>query len=74
MRRLSRLTITQLFVLTTMTAAVAVSVTFYGVLESSRRSIIARSDVLRDQAAHTIGSKLSAELGVAVTTTTLKAS
>jgi adenylate cyclase len=67
MKRLSRLTLVQLFVLTTLAVAIAVGVTFYAFLESSRRSIVQRSDQLRDSEALRIGARVSAELGVAAT-------
>ena len=59
------LTLGRLFVLGTLAIAVAVGATFYGLLESSRRSILARSDRLREEAAQHIGQRISSELGVA---------
>lgn len=67
MKKRSRLTLVQLFVWTTLGLAVAVGATFFIFLESSRRSIVERSDRLRDAEAVRIGARLSAELGVAVT-------
>ena len=65
MTGLRRLTLGQLFVLATLAFAIALGATFSVVLESSRRSIVERSDQLRDAAALRIGHRLSAELGVA---------
>jgi adenylate cyclase len=67
MNRLRRLTLVQLFVLTTLAIALAVGITFSVFLESSRRSVVRRSDQLRDEAARQIGARLSAELNVART-------
>jgi adenylate cyclase len=67
MKHLGRLTLAQLFVLTTFAVALAVGATFYAFLESSRRSIVERSDTLRDSEAVRIGARLSAELAVAST-------
>ena len=67
MKRLPKLTLVQLFVLTTLAMALAVGATFYGFLESSRRSIVQRSERLRDSEALRIGARLSAELGIAAT-------
>jgi hypothetical protein len=47
MKRLPKLTLVRLFVLTTVAVALAIGATFYGFLESSRRSIVQRSDRLR---------------------------
>jgi hypothetical protein len=65
MKRPSKLTLVQLFVLTTLAIALAMTTTFYSVLEWSRRSIVEQSDRLRDADARRIGSRVSAELGVA---------
>jgi adenylate cyclase len=62
--RLPRFTLSQWFVLTTMTLALVVGVMFFAFLQSSRRSILDRSDRLRDAAALRTGEALSAELGV----------
>ena len=58
----------RLFLLGTLGIALAVGVAFYALLESSRASILARSDTLREQAAHQIDDQIAAELGVAATT------
>jgi len=66
--RVSRSTLVQLFVLTTLAVALAVGATFYAFLESSRQSIVERSDRLRDSEALRVGARLSEELGVAAKT------
>src|SRR5947209_5689770 len=63
-RGLSRLTLAQWFVLTTLALALLVGATFTVLLESARRSILEHSDELRDRAARQIDAALSAELGV----------
>lgn len=67
MDRLPRLTLAQWFLLATLSVALAVGATFYAFLDSSRRSILARSDELRDMAAQRIDVALSSELGVEAT-------
>ncbi len=67
MKRLPRLTLAGLFVWTTLAIALAVGVTIFVFLEASRRSIVERSDRLRDAEAVRISTRLSAELGVAAT-------
>jgi adenylate cyclase len=64
MQRRPRLTLAKLFVLTTLAISVALGATFYASVESSRRSIVDRSDKLRDAAALRIGARLSADLGI----------
>ncbi len=61
MRRRPRLTLAQWFVLSTLLLALVVGATFYAFLESSRRSILARSNELRDMAALRIDDALSSE-------------
>jgi adenylate cyclase len=58
----------RLFLLGTLGIALAVGVAFYALLESSRQSILLRSDALRERAAAQIGQSISSELGVAATT------
>ncbi len=67
MKRLVRFSLAQLFVVTTLAVALAVGATFFVFLESSRRSIVERSNTLRDSEALRIGARLSAELAVAAT-------
>jgi adenylate cyclase len=58
----------RLFLLGTLGIALAVGVAFYAMLESSRRSILERSDTLREQAAQQIDQQIASDLGVAATT------
>jgi adenylate cyclase len=58
----------RLFLLGTLGIALAVGVAFYALLESSRQSILLRSDALRERAAAQIDQSISSELGVAATT------
>ena len=58
----------RLFLLGTLGIALAVGLSFYALLESSRASILARSDTLRERAAQQIDQQISQELGVAATT------
>ncbi|MGA7124046.1 MAG: adenylate/guanylate cyclase domain-containing protein, partial [Polyangiaceae bacterium] len=67
MKNLSRPTLVQLFVWTTLAIALAIGATFFVLLDASRRSIVERSNRLRDAEAARIGTRLSTELGVAVT-------
>lgn len=64
------LTLGRLFVLGTLGIALAVAVAVVALLESSRRSIVERSDVLRESDAHQIGVQISDDLGVAATALT----
>jgi adenylate cyclase len=59
------LTLIRLFVVTTIAIAVAVGATFSAFLESSRKSIVERSNVLRDTEARRIDERVRSELGVA---------
>jgi adenylate cyclase len=59
------LTLVRLLLLATAAIALAVTATFYAVLESSRRSILERSNQLRDAEARRIDKRVSADLGVA---------
>jgi adenylate cyclase len=65
MKPLSRPSLAQLFVFATAAASLAVGITFYAVLQSTRRSIVRRSEMLRAEAALRIGGRLSSELGAA---------
>ena len=67
MERRPRLTLAQWFVISTLLLAVVLGATFYVFLESSRRSILARSNELRDMAAQRVDAALSSELGVGAT-------
>ena len=67
MKNLSRPTLVQLFVWTTLAIALAIGGTFFVLLDASRRSIVERSNRLRDAEAARIGTRISTELGVAVT-------
>lgn len=64
MKRRLRLTLAQWFVLTTLALALLVGATFTVLLESARRSILARSDELRDAEALRIDAELSKQLAV----------
>jgi adenylate cyclase len=64
---MKRLTLAQWFLLTTLALALVVGAAFYAFLESSRRSILERSDKLRDAASLRIDAALSAALGVGET-------
>jgi adenylate cyclase len=61
------LTLGRLFLLTTLAVTVPVGTTFYAFFQSSRRSIVERSDEERKRAANRIDEQLSADLGVAAT-------
>jgi adenylate cyclase len=67
MKPRARLTLAQWFVATTLALALGVGATFHAFLESSRHSILQRSDKIRDAAALQIDAALSSELGVAAT-------
>ena len=67
MKNFSRPTLVQLFVWTTLAIALAIGATFFVLLDASRQSILERSNRLRDAEAARIGTRLSTELGVAVT-------
>ncbi len=62
---LPRLTLRRLFVLGTLGIALVVAAAFMALLESSRQSILERSDRLRQQDAMTIADQIETELGVA---------
>jgi adenylate cyclase len=64
----ARLTLAHWFVLTTLALAALVVVTFTVLLDSSRRTILARSDEQRDAAALSVGRKLSSDLRVGTST------
>jgi adenylate cyclase len=66
-QRRPRLTLTQWFLLTTLALAAVMTATLYWVFESSSRSILARSNELRDAEARGIDAKVSSELGVGAT-------
>ncbi len=57
----------RLFLLGTLGIALAVGLAFYALLESSRASILARSDMLRERAAQRIDQQISRELDVSST-------
>jgi adenylate cyclase len=59
------LTLGRLFVLGTLGIALAVAVALFALLESSRQSILARSDTLRESDAQQVGAQISDHLGVA---------
>ncbi len=65
MKRRLRPTLVQLFLSTALAVTIAVGVTFYSFEESSRRSIVQRSETLRDAEARRIDARLSSELDVA---------
>ncbi len=54
-----------MFLIATVVVAVVVGILFFVFLESTRTSIVRRSDDLRDTAARDIGARVGAELGVA---------
>ena len=66
-QRRPRLTLTEWFVLTMIVLAAVVAALFYWFFESSRRSILARSDELRDETARRIDDALSSDLRTGAT-------
>jgi adenylate cyclase len=66
-KRRPTLTLAQWFLAMTFGLALVVGVTFYAFLESSRRSILERSDELREAAASRVDATLSSELDVGAT-------
>ncbi len=66
MKKPSRLTLVQLFVWTTLAIALSVGATFLVFLNASSRSIVERSDRLRDAEAVRIGASISSDLGLAL--------
>ncbi len=67
MKRRPRFTLAQSLLLMTLALTLVLGAAFYAFLESSRRSVIRRSDELRDAAARRIDAALSAELGIGQT-------
>jgi len=63
--RIARLTLVRLFVGATLLVTACTGATFWAFLRSSERSILERSDALRDAEARRIGARLAADLGVA---------
>ncbi len=59
------MTLGRLFVLGTLGISLAVAVALFALIESSRRSILERSDALRESDAQQVGTQISDELGVA---------
>ena len=64
MRRQTRLTLVQLFLVATLALASALGATFYAFVDSSRREILARSDALRQAAARHVDERVTEELKV----------
>jgi len=64
-RRPPRLTLVRLFLGATLVVTVCTGATFWAFLRSSQRSIVDRSDALRDAEARRIGARLAADLGIA---------
>jgi adenylate cyclase len=58
-------TLARLFVLGTLGISLAVAVALFALIESSRRSILERSDTLRESDAQQVGAQISDDLGVA---------
>jgi adenylate cyclase len=65
MRRLPWLTLGRLFLLPTLAVTLPAIATFYGAYESSRRSIVRRSEDQRERAAARIDEQLATDLGAA---------
>jgi adenylate cyclase len=61
----ARPSLVQLFVVATLVISIAAGATFWEFLESSRRSIVERSEALRDAEARRIEARLASDLGVA---------
>ena len=63
--RTARLTLVRLFLGATLVIAVSTGTIFWAFLRASERSIVERSDALRDAEARRVGARLAADLGVA---------
>ena len=63
--RRAKLTITQVFALTFCGVAVVVGALFLGLLESSRKSLVERSERFREAAAARIDTRITRDLGEA---------
>jgi adenylate cyclase len=68
MRRQTRLSLVELFLVATLALAGAVGATFYTFLDSSRQEILARSDTLREAAARHVDERVTAQLKIPLET------